>query len=180
MAHRCRGAAQLNSLASHDMIRAISLILCMALLSGCRATPPAQDELAKTFAANRQGYEILKDMVLADRLIAVASHGKEFARKPYIFEAPAVVGIPAARAMEYRRLMLAADVQRVDVTDDGDVFISMASWGTANRGWRVSAMWRSMPPESLLPTLDAFKKTSGDWQTGYSRAAERWYFRIVW
>ena len=162
------------------MTRAIGLLLCLALLAGCGATPPTQDELAKEFSANRQSYETLKDMALSDKLFAVALRGKKFAREPYIFEDPAVVGIPASRAEEYRRLMLAADVQRVDVTEDGNVLISMASWGMANRGWRVSAMWRSTPPESVLPSLDAFKKTSGDWQSGYSHAAEHWYFRIVW
>ena len=162
------------------MIRATIILLCLALLSSCRAAPPTQDELAKKFVANRQSYETLKSMALADKLSAIAFRGRKFARKPYVFESHEVVGIPDSRAEKYRQLMVAADVQRVDVTEEGHVLISMASWGIANRGWRVSAMWRRTPPESILPSLDAFKKTSGDWQTGYSHVAGHWYFRIVW
>jgi hypothetical protein len=162
------------------MHRFFAFVIYLILLSGCRADPPTQVELDNQFSANHASYEALKDMVLEDKIVAVTANGTEFSRSPYTFEAPQVIGISAPRAKKYQVLMGAADVQRIDVTEDGHVVISMASWGIANRGWRVSAVWRETPVENLLPTLDAFKKRSSKWQTGYSKAGENWYFRIIW
>lgn len=170
-----------SSVSHHiQMRRLLAEFLLLALLSGCRVSPPAQAELVNQFTANRASYELLREMVLSDAIFAVISQGEEFAREPYIFRDPDAVGIPPQRASEYRRLMREANVGRVDVTEEGHVLISMESWGMANRGWRVSAMWRKTPPERLLGSLDEFQKSSNDWEVGYSRADSDWYFRIVW
>lgn len=162
------------------MIRLALISAIALLLSGCRATPPSHEELAAEFRANRAGYEALKEMLLQDQLVTVASHGTDFARQPSIWRSASEVGLPAARAQQYRRIMQDADIQRIDQSEDEEVLISMASWGTANRGWRVSAVWRPSPPPRLLGNLDAFQKTSNKWETAYAPAADSWYFRIVW
>ena len=145
-----------------------------------KPTPPSQEQLTTEFYANKANYEALKKMLLQDQFVTVASHGTEFARRPYIWLSASEVGLPTARAQTYRRIMQNADIQRVDRNEDGEVLISMASWGMANQGWRISAVWRASPPPHLLRSLDAFQKTSHEWETAYAPAAEGWYFRIVW
>ncbi|MHC9083966.1 hypothetical protein ACYX7E_02890 [Luteimonas sp. RIT-PG2_3] len=159
----------------------IALILIIALLlSGCRVSPPSHEELTAELHANRAEYEELKTMLLQDRLVTVASYGTEFAKKPYMWSGASEIGLPTARAQLYQRIMQDADIQRIDRNEDGEVLISMATWGTANRGWRVSSVWRETPPSHLLPSLDAFRKTSKEWETAYAPASDNWYFRIVW
>jgi hypothetical protein len=74
-----------------------------------------------------------------------------------------------------------ANCQRIDRLEDGAVSISMASWGMANRGWRMSLVWVETPPERLLSSNDEFHRTStSQWQDAYSRLEQNWYLRIIW
>jgi hypothetical protein len=119
-------------------------------------------------------------MTVEDKLSAVIDYGNEYSKKLAVFETPSTAGVSETRAITYRRLMRQAEVQRVDVAEEGEVLISIASWGVANRGWRVSAAWRSRPPKVLLPSLDAFSRTGQGWDVAYTHVVENWYFRIVW
>lgn len=159
------------------------LALVFLLLAGCFSPPPKQAELWSKFRANQPIYEILRDMAVEDDLFAAIHYGSEYAKRPFIFESNAAVGIPDERAETYRLLMRHADVSRVDVNEGGEVSMSMAAWGMANRGWRVSAVWRPSPPDKLLSSLDAFQRTSkssNDWDVAYAPASGNWYFRIIW
>lgn len=144
--------------------------------------PPAQARIAASLVEHRSDFEALRDMVLADRFSSVIEGGETYAREPFLFRTPSQLGIPLERVALYRQRMKAAGCPRIDVWQDGTVVFSLASWGMANRGWRMSLMWSKEKPTPLLPTLDGFRKAKGpsDWESAYSALGDDWYAAIVW
>jgi hypothetical protein len=161
------------------MHRVAILSLCL-LLAGCGSARPSHEELVAEFRERREAYETLRGMITNDALATVAASGEDFARQPHRWHGAAEIGLQASRAQQYRRVMRSADVDRIDRNEDGEVLISMKSWGMANRGWRVSAAWRTRAPSPLLANLDSFRKTTDEWEVAYAPLADNWYLRIVW
>jgi hypothetical protein len=144
--------------------------------------PPAQATVAAALREHRGDFEALRDMVLEDRLSSVIEGGDTYAREPFIFRTPGELGIPATRVSSYRQRMKDVRCPRIDVMHDGSVGFSLASWGAANRGWRVSLVWSKEKPTPLLPTIDGFRKGQGTstWESAYSDLGGGWYAGIVW
>jgi hypothetical protein len=144
--------------------------------------PPAQATVAAALREHRGDFEALRDMVLEDRLFSVIEGGDTYAREPFTFRTPGELGIPATRVSSYRQRMKEVQCPRIDVMHDGSVGFSLASWGAANRGWRVSLVWSREKPTPLLPTIDGFRKGQGTstWESAYSDLGGHWYAAIVW
>jgi hypothetical protein len=144
------------------------------------ATPPRQAELLERFQASRPVYDQLRQMVVDDRLVTVGDYGDKFARKPYLWTSANKAAISEVRQQAYASLMKQTDAQRIDLLENGFVSISMASWGMANNGWRITLMWCASEPTPLVNTIDGFQKSKTDnWEEAYSHVEGNWYFRII-
>lgn len=168
---------------SRKPARTALIVSTLLILTGCFTPPPRQAELQSRFDANREVFEALREMALEDEVASVIDRGREFARQPYKFVSASEIGLSETRADTYRHLMTDAGIARVDVDEDGEVSMLMASSGMANRGWRVSAVWRTSRPENVLGSMDDFVRKRGsrnDWSMAYAPAADNWYFRIIW
>jgi hypothetical protein len=120
-------------------------------------------------------------MIVADGLSSVIE-GESYARESLRFRTPVELGIAPERVALYRQRMSAAGCPRIDVRDDGAVVFAVASWGLANRGWRVALVWTKTPPTPLVPTIDGFRKTrpARTWESATSPLGGDWYATIIW
>lgn len=161
-ARRGPGKSGLRSFATFVFV--VTGVGALAALAGnlVAMRRPAQATLAARFAAHRAEYEQLRDLLIADRLMAAPECGESSAR--------------------YETLLRALDCPSVAVKPDGTVSFSLASWGAANRGWRIALVWSKQKPSPLLPTLDGFQKAKGrsQWETAFSQLQDDWYLTIVW
>jgi hypothetical protein len=165
---------------SFCMVAALGVVA--ALVSNVLAMrPPGQAEVAAWLRDNKAGFERLREMLEADRLQAALDYGSEYAREPLLFRPPDGVGLTAERAAEYRRLMRAANCQRVDVWSPGTVSFAFRAWGMANRGWRVNLIWSKDEPGPLAPTIDGLRagRPSAP-NRAFSRLEGPWYAYINW
>ncbi len=173
-------------------IRNRMVSLCLALAAGAAVAfvgygmasrPPKQQAVAAILSEHRAELERLRDMVTADRLESILHFGEDFSRpaQPSIFKTPAESGLTPERAAEYKHLMKAVGAERVDVWPDETVHMSVAAWGAANRGWRMSLVWSASEPRPLMPSLDGFPGTKppGTPDHAYSRLDGAWYVYMI-
>ena len=167
--------------------------LCLALFAGAAVAlagywmasrPPKQQDVSVILSEHRTDLELLKNMAVADGLETVLRFGEGFSRpgEPLIFKPAAESGLAPQRAAEYTRLMKAVGSERVDVWPDGTVHLSVAAWGAANRGWRMSLAWSAGEPGPLMPTIDGFPgtKPQGAPNHAFSRLGGDWYVYLTW
>ena len=165
---------------------------CLALFLGAAiatlgylaaSRPPKQQAVAAILASHRADLDRLKDMALGDRLETVVRFGEAFSRpeQPLIFTPPSDSGLSPDRAAEYTRLMRAVDSERIDVWPDGTVHLSVAGWGGANRGWRMSIAFAATQPKPLVPGIDGFSgaPSPGAPNYAYSRLDGSWYVYMI-
>jgi hypothetical protein len=146
------------------------------------AARPRQSTLTQRFAGHRAEYALLRDMILADGLVAVADCGASVAREAFVYRDPERLGIARERRSAYESLLLKVGCPTLSADGDKSVRFSLAAWGSANRGWRINLVWPKTPPKPLVPSLDGFSKKQGrsTWETAYSRIEGDWYLSIVW
>lgn len=190
---RRRGAVRAEAMTRLVRLRRATVSLCAISAVGFVASfaatfvasrPPAQAFVASRLQEHRDGFERLREMVGVDRLETILDYGSWYARpqEPLIFKSANDAGLATERAAEYTRLMRSVGSQRVDIWKNGTIHFSVASWGTANRGWRVTLVWSEKEPDPLLPTIDGFPGTKppGGPNYTFSRVEKSWYAYIVW
>jgi len=159
----------------------LALAVVVLGLSGCFRAPPSHEILTQQFSERHSSFDTLRRMVAEDGISIIGESGNAYSIPGVHWVGPDEVGVSHSRAEEYKRLLRLTDCDRVDVQEDGTVAFSMASWGIANRGWRVSALWSPTIPPKLISNLDAFRKTSINWDFAHSALPEKgWYLRISW
>jgi|CXWL01.1.fsa_nt_gi hypothetical protein len=114
---------------------------------------PTHEDLARRFREHRSDYETLRDTAI---------------------QKGPLQNCGAARPV---------DCPTLSANPEGSVWFSLASWGTANNGWRMSLVWCKTPPQPLISSINDFKRGDGGrshWDTAFSRIEGDWYLAIVW
>lgn len=172
----------LKWLQRHTMaIASVAVITVLVAWFNWGSTPPKQAELVERFFKDKSSFEQLRSMFLEDRLETIGEYGSKFARQRYVWTGSSEAGIAKSRAQTYANLMTATEIKRIDLGDDGSVSLSIARWGMANKGWRISIVSQGVvPPFPQLSSIDDFKKSKHEWEDVYSHIADHWYLHILW
>jgi hypothetical protein len=141
---------------------------------------PKDAALVAQFTAHKAAFEELRQMLAKDaNLKSVQDWGVSSTSRGFGSSSLTEAGISKDRYDSYMQKLERCRVSSVIRDNDGCRFLVAAS-GFASKGYRICIAYRESKPETMLASLDDFKKTTHDWQEAYRQIEGNWYLWIIW
>jgi hypothetical protein len=145
--------------------------------------PPDEGKIIDNFQARRAAYELLRDMLLADKqLKAVYVRQGVETNESGLPHPPSELNFPVGRFNEYSALLERAHSEEVFRTDGSNPGICMSLWAAGFGGdtRHVDACWMEHVPINQVSRLDDFYETPKPRRPVFRHIDSNWYLWADW